>query len=159
MRKLRENTGGNTPSEAKRTAQDDKDREEAVKAIWRSPLQLMRTRENKAGSKKSRGSKMIEIGRVCVKTAGRDAGKKCIIIDVLDENFAVIDGYTRRRKVNIRHLEPLSQVTKVDKNAGHEEIVEELEKLGMKEKKKKPARKEKPKEEKKPAAKKAAKKK
>ena len=28
---------------------------------------------------------MIEVGRVCVKIAGRDAGKKCAVIKVLDD--------------------------------------------------------------------------
>ena len=28
----------------------------------------------------------IEKGRVCVKIAGRESGKKCVIVDVIDEN-------------------------------------------------------------------------
>ena len=28
---------------------------------------------------------MFDIGRVCMKIAGRDAGKKCVIIDVVDD--------------------------------------------------------------------------
>lgn len=101
---------------------------------------------------------MIEVGRICVKTAGRDAGKSCIIIEVIDDNFVMVDGYTRRRKVNVKHLEPLPTVAKIKKNATHEEVVSELEKSGMKEKKKKQAGKrvksDKPKAEKKPAVKK-----
>ncbi|MEM4586827.1 MAG: 50S ribosomal protein L14e, partial [Desulfurococcaceae archaeon] len=27
----------------------------------------------------------IEIGRVCVKTRGREAGYKCVIVDIIDE--------------------------------------------------------------------------
>ncbi len=84
---------------------------------------------------------MIEIGRLCVKTAGRDAGKGCIIIDVIDDNLVIVDGYARRKKVNIRHLEPLKHVAGIKKNAAHEEVIAELEKIGMSEKKKK-ARKE-----------------
>ena len=80
---------------------------------------------------------MMEIGRVCTKIAGRDAGKSCIIIDVIDNNFVMVDGYTRRKKVNIRHLEPLTAVADIEKNASHEDIVAALEKLGIKEKKKK----------------------
>ena len=48
----------------------------------------------------------IEIGRICVKTAGRDASKKCVIIDLLDDKYVLIDGETRRRKCNIIHIEP-----------------------------------------------------
>ena len=41
---------------------------------------------------------MIEVGRLCVKIAGRDAGKKCVITELIDEKLVMIDGETRRRK-------------------------------------------------------------
>ncbi len=66
---------------------------------------------------------MFEIGRICIKIAGRDAGMKCVIVDVLDKNHVLIDGQTRRRKCNIRHLEPLDQTVKVTKNAPKTEII------------------------------------
>lgn len=66
---------------------------------------------------------MYEIGRLCVKIAGRDAGMKCLIIDVIDKNHVMIDGQTRRRKCNVRHLEPLGEVLKVTPNAPKTEIV------------------------------------
>ena len=75
---------------------------------------------------------MIEIGRLCVKIAGRDAGKKCVIIDILDDKYVLIDGETRRRKVNILHVEPLSQVIKIGKNASHDEVTKTLDELGIK---------------------------
>lgn len=75
---------------------------------------------------------MIEIGRVVVKTAGRDASKKGIILDILDDNYILIDGETRRRKVNILHVEPLNQVIKIGKNAPHEEVSKALDELGIK---------------------------
>ena len=75
---------------------------------------------------------MIEIGRLCVKIAGRDAGKKCVILDILDDKYVFIDGETRRRKVNILHVEPLSQVLKVKKNASHDEVAKVLDELGIK---------------------------
>jgi large subunit ribosomal protein L14e len=62
----------------------------------------------------------FEIGRVCVKLAGRDAGKKCVVVDVLDKGFVLIDGETRRRKVNSLHLEPLAQVVEISKGASTE---------------------------------------
>ncbi len=74
---------------------------------------------------------MIEIGRLCVKLAGRDAGKKCVIADVLDKNFVLIDGETRRRKCNIRHLEPLKDMIKIKKGAASSEISAEFKKLGI----------------------------
>ena len=75
---------------------------------------------------------MIEVGRLCVKIAGRDAGLNCVIVDVLDNKFVLIDGQTRRRKCNILHLEPLKSTIKIKKNASHEDIKKEFDKLGLK---------------------------
>ena len=36
----------------------------------------------------------IEVGRVCVKTAGREAGEKCAIVEIIDENFVEVIGET-----------------------------------------------------------------
>ena len=47
---------------------------------------------------------MFNIGRVCVKLAGRDAGQKCVIVEILDEKTVLIDGMTRRRKCNKLHF-------------------------------------------------------
>lgn len=74
---------------------------------------------------------MFEIGRLCVKLAGRDAGLKCVIVDILDNNYVLIDGQTRRRKCNIKHLEPLKDVINITKNASNSEIVEALKKLNI----------------------------
>ncbi|MBI4150114.1 50S ribosomal protein L14e [Candidatus Woesearchaeota archaeon] len=74
---------------------------------------------------------MIEVGRLCVKIAGRDAGKKCVVVDVLGKNIVLIDGQTRRRKCNVTHLEPLRDVLKIKKGAPHAEIVVVFKKLGL----------------------------
>jgi len=71
---------------------------------------------------------MYEIGRLCVKIAGRDANKKCVIIEVLDDVYVMIDGQTRRRKCNIIHLEPLDKVLKIKKGASHTEVKSVLKK-------------------------------
>jgi large subunit ribosomal protein L14e len=57
---------------------------------------------------------MIEPGRICVKKSGRDAGKRCVVINVLDKKFVEIVSVKRKtaRKCNVLHLIPLSQ--KVD---------------------------------------------
>ena len=81
---------------------------------------------------------MIEIGRLCVKTAGRDAGLKCIIVDIIDDSYVLIDGETRRRKCNILHLEPLKEVIKIRKNASHDAIKEEFKKLNLEARETKP---------------------
>ena len=79
-----------------------------------------------------RDKKMIEIGRLCVKLAGRDSNKKCVIVDILDDKFVMIDGETRRRKCSIMHLEPLDQVLDIRKGASHDAVVKEFEKSGLK---------------------------
>ena len=73
----------------------------------------------------------IEIGRLVTKIAGRDAGKRAVIIDILDDKFVLIDGETRRRKCNILHLEPLKDVIKIKKGASHEEISKQFGALGL----------------------------
>ncbi len=59
---------------------------------------------------------LVEVGRVCVKKFGRDAGKRAVITKVLDKNFVgiVTTLRTRERRCNVRHLEFLSE--KVDAN-------------------------------------------
>jgi large subunit ribosomal protein L14e len=81
---------------------------------------------------------MIEIGRLCLKTAGRDAGCKCVVVDILDERYVLIDGETRRRKCNILHLEPLSKVLKIEKGASHEVVKSEFKKMGLEARETKP---------------------
>ncbi len=69
---------------------------------------------------------MVEIGRVCMKIAGRDAGKIGVIVDVVDDHYVLIDGETRRRKCNISHLELLNKVIKIEKGASHEDVLSAL---------------------------------
>ena len=72
---------------------------------------------------------MYEVGRICVKLAGRDAGLKCVVVDVVDERTVLIDGQTRRRKCNVKHLEPLKQIIKLKKNASRKDVFAEFKKL------------------------------
>ncbi len=74
---------------------------------------------------------MYEIGRICVKIAGRDAGQTCVIIDVLDDSYVMIDGQTRRKKCNLKHLEPLNKIVNIDKNASNDEIIAALKTEGI----------------------------
>lgn len=79
----------------------------------------------------------IEIGRLCIKLAGRDAGKECLIVDILDKNFVLVDGNTRRRKCNVGQLEFSGQKAELKKGSSHEEVLEALKGLGIKLPKKK----------------------
>lgn len=72
----------------------------------------------------------MEIGQVCIKTAGRDAGNLCAVIEVINENYVVIEGATRRKKCNIRHLEPMMRKLEIAKNASHEEVIAQMKSAG-----------------------------
>ena len=75
--------------------------------------------------------KMIEIGRLCVKTAGRDAGLKAVVVEVIDKNNVLIAGQTRKRKCSISHLEPLDQKVELKKGASDSDIEKVISKLGL----------------------------
>jgi len=74
---------------------------------------------------------MIDIGRLCVKIAGRDAGMKAVVVEKLDSNFVLIDGQVRRRKCNVKHLEPSTTTLSIKNKASHADIVKEFKKLKM----------------------------
>jgi large subunit ribosomal protein L14e len=74
---------------------------------------------------------MFEVGRLAIKIAGRDAGQKCVIVDVLDDKTVLIDGMTRRRKCNKMHLEPLNQTLGISQNASHEDVTRAFKELGL----------------------------
>lgn len=96
---------------------------------------------------------MIEIGRLCIKTAGRDAGKRGLVIDIIDDNYVLIDGEVRRRKCNITHLEPLDKIININKKASHDDVKKALKEIKIevvdknpKEKKERPKKQRKVKE-------------
>jgi large subunit ribosomal protein L14e len=65
---------------------------------------------------------MYETGRVCLKITGREAGKYCIIVDSIDDNFVLITGPktvtgVKRRKCNIDHIEPTENKLEIDSKA------------------------------------------
>ncbi len=68
----------------------------------------------------------MKVGDVCVKVAGRDAGKVCVVIDVLENNRVLVDGESRRRKVNPSHLVLLGKQAKVERGASHEKALEAI---------------------------------
>jgi len=77
----------------------------------------------------------IEIGRICVKIVGREAGKKCILVDIIDQNFVLITGPKsvsdiKRRRANINHLEPTQEKIDINRGATDEEITEALKTAG-----------------------------
>ena len=74
----------------------------------------------------------VEVGRICVKITGREAGKKCIIVDVIDKNFLLITGPkqvngVKRRRVNINHVEPTEKKVDIRRGESDEEIMKALD--------------------------------
>ncbi|MCW4038403.1 MAG: 50S ribosomal protein L14e [Candidatus Bathyarchaeota archaeon] len=77
----------------------------------------------------------IQVGRICVKTQGRETGKKCVIVDVIDESFVLVTGPkvvsgVKRRRANVKHLQPLEELLQISKGASEEEIVNLLDETG-----------------------------
>ncbi len=75
----------------------------------------------------------IEVGRICVKLSGREAGRKCVIVDVVDKNFVLITGPknfsgVKRRRTNVKHLEPTIERLDVKKGASDEDVAKIAEK-------------------------------
>jgi len=69
----------------------------------------------------------IEIGRICVKLAGREAGRKCVIVDIIDKSFVLVTGPknvtgVKRRRANVNHIEPLQDKIQIKRGASDEEV-------------------------------------
>ncbi len=77
----------------------------------------------------------VEVGRVCVKTAGRQTGQKCVIVDVMDKSFVLITGPktvtgVKRKRVNINHIMPLEDKLDLKRGASDEEVAQSLTAAG-----------------------------
>ncbi len=77
----------------------------------------------------------IEIGRICVKTSGKELGRKCVIIDIIDKNFVLVTGPkeltgVKRRRATIKHVEPLTEKIEIEKGADDEQVLKAIEKAG-----------------------------
>jgi|SRR5208337_2990244 large subunit ribosomal protein L14e len=75
----------------------------------------------------------MEVGRICVKLVGRETGRKCVVVDVVDKNFVLITGPksvtgVRRRRTNVDHLEPTPESVEVKKGAADDEVEKALTK-------------------------------
>jgi large subunit ribosomal protein L14e len=77
----------------------------------------------------------IEVGRICVKLLGREAGRKCVVVDLTDKSFVLITGPkevtgVKRRRANINHIEPLQETLDIKRGASDEEVTEALKAAG-----------------------------
>ncbi len=79
----------------------------------------------------------IEVGRICVKIAGRESGRKCVIVDIIDDNFVLVTGPkpltgVKRRRANIKHLEPTEAKINIKRGADDDEVMKAIEEAGLK---------------------------
>ncbi|MEM0011393.1 MAG: 50S ribosomal protein L14e [Candidatus Bathyarchaeia archaeon] len=81
----------------------------------------------------------IEVGRICVKIKGREAGRRCVILDIIDRNYVLVTGPknvtgVRRRRANINHLKPTEDLIKIRRGASDEEVYKAIAEAGLLEK-------------------------
>lgn len=79
---------------------------------------------------------LLEIGRVCVKIAGREAGRYAVVVKKIDDNFVLITGPKaltgiKRRRCNVGHLEPTQYKIRIKEDASDKEVVEAMKKAGL----------------------------
>ena len=80
----------------------------------------------------------IQIGRIIVKTNGREAGKKAVIVDLINQNYVLVTGpkeltSVRRRKCNVMHLEPTDKLVSVKRDASDDDVSAAINEAGFKE--------------------------
>ena len=78
----------------------------------------------------------IEVGRICTKISGREAGKYCVIVEVIDKNFVLLTGPkeitgVKRRRSNINHIEPIKKKLKIKRGATDEDVGKALKESGF----------------------------
>jgi len=79
---------------------------------------------------------MFDVGRLCMKVAGREAGKYCVVVKKLEDNFVLVTGprsvtQVKRRKCNILHLEPLKETLNIKADASDEEVIKAYEEASL----------------------------
>ncbi len=70
----------------------------------------------------------MKIGDVCIKTRGRTAGKKVVVLSNPKNGRVIIEGKNvKKKECNILHLYPVGK-SELKKDAKHEDIVKIIEK-------------------------------
>ncbi|MHA1777910.1 MAG: 50S ribosomal protein L14e [Promethearchaeia archaeon] len=78
---------------------------------------------------------VFDVGRVAVKTLGREAGYYCTVVEVIDHSFVLVEGLkVRRRRCNVRHLAPTPEKLDIQKGASLDDIKKELKAKNLEEK-------------------------
>ncbi len=78
----------------------------------------------------------LEVGRVCLKIAGREAGRYCVILNKIDDTFVLITGPkvltgVKRRRCNVEHLEPTPYTLKIKAEASESAVIKAYDEAGL----------------------------
>jgi large subunit ribosomal protein L14e len=78
----------------------------------------------------------MEVGRVCIKVVGREAGRYCVVLKSLGKSFVLVTGPklltgVKRRRVNITHVEPTKYLLEIKEDASDEEVIAAYEKANL----------------------------
>lgn len=88
---------------------------------------------------------VLEVGRVCLKIAGREGGKYAVVVKPAgtgkgkgkdDKSFVFVTGPklltgVKRRKCNIYHLQPTQYKLEIAEDATDEQVITAYEKAGL----------------------------
>ncbi|MFC2162492.1 50S ribosomal protein L14e [Candidatus Altiarchaeota archaeon] len=75
---------------------------------------------------------LIDKGRVCRITKGKNAFDYCIVIEKQDDSTAIVEGIEApRRKMSIKHLEPTPKVVDIKKSSTKDDISAALTSAGL----------------------------
>lgn len=79
---------------------------------------------------------MIEVGSVCIKTAGKESGLYCTVVKKIDKSFVLVSGPklltgVKRRKCNLQHLKETQYKVEIKEGASDEEVIEALKKANL----------------------------
>lgn len=78
----------------------------------------------------------LEVGRVVMKVAGREAGKYAVVVKKINDAFVEVTGPkiltgVKRRRANIEHLEPLEYILQIGDGASDDDVISALEKQNL----------------------------
>ena len=73
----------------------------------------------------------MKVGQLAVKIAGKDAGRTVVVVENVDNSFVIIDVPVKRKRCNIKHLEPLSKTSSIKKGATHSEVTSVFKSLKL----------------------------
>ncbi|MEM2122240.1 MAG: 50S ribosomal protein L14e [Candidatus Bathyarchaeia archaeon] len=79
---------------------------------------------------------VADVGTICIKVKGREKGRKCVVLDVIDKNYVLVTGPkaisgVKRRRVNVSHLSPTGEKLNLKKGASDDEVLEALKRQGI----------------------------